>query len=203
MNETVEPSREGSRGDSRFFNVAMTVLFVGMVVVTGLLIKQNRDLKSQLASLQRSSHTADVPRLETGDVVEPFTLLSLGGKATRLEYSEPDSETLLLFFSPDCPACNKNFANWQRIEQSEGAANRRVVFISTAAKEKTREYVASKELRGEVVIGNRELLARYKVSRIPTTIQVGAEGVVLGIWVGVLPEAVTAQLQDRPRERVL
>ena len=129
---------------------------------------------------------------EVGDVVEGFTLPALDGAQTNLDYT--DRETLLLFFSPDCPACKTNFANWQAIEDSDLGDNRRVVFISTVDEERTRQYVADKNLRSEVLVGSPSVLDRYKVARIPTTVQVGPGGVVNGVWIGVLSEAVVAEL---------
>ena len=164
-----------------------------LIVVMAMLVLQNRNLKSRLAELESGTATGAAPRLEVGDTVEGFTLASLEGLDKSLKFSPGDPETLLFFFSPDCPACETNFANWQTIDRSVDEA-RRTVFVSTLAEDRTREYLAGKGLRGEVLLGNRDVLDRYKVSLIPTTVQVAAEGVVRGVWVGVLSDSVTEQL---------
>jgi peroxiredoxin len=178
---------------NRFLNATLIVLVLALVVVSGLLIKQNRELKAMLAA-QHAGQSADIPRLEVGDVVEEFTLSSLDGTATGLDYSDSGSETLLFFFSPDCPACKRNFANWQEIERVDRQQNRRVVFISTADEHKTREYVEDKNLQSEVLVGEPDVLERYKIARIPTTVQVGQGGVVNGVWIGILPDSVVDEL---------
>ncbi|MDH3628619.1 MAG: redoxin domain-containing protein [Acidobacteriota bacterium] len=176
---------------NRILNIALVVMVVALVVISGLLIHQNRQLRAMLES-QYNAELEEIPRLEVGDVVEGFTLPALDGAQTNLDYT--DRETLLLFFSPDCPACKTNFANWQAIEDSDLGDNRRVVFISTVDEERTRQYVADKNLRSEVLVGSPSVLDRYKVARIPTTVQVGPGGVVNGVWIGVLSEAVVAEL---------
>jgi len=178
---------------NRYLNAVLVVLVLALVVISGLLIRQNRELKSMLAA-QHADQFEDVPQLELGEVVQGFTLPELDGSPTELDYSQSGSETLLLFFSPDCPACNRNFPNWQEIESAGRRENRRVVFVSTVDEEKTRQYVADKQLRSEVLIGNPDVLARYKIARIPTTVQVDAGGVVSGVWIGVLPEDVVTAL---------
>ena len=79
MNQTVEPTSDSQPGENRLFNIGLAVLFVSLVVVAGLLIRQNRDLKATIASLQAAAGGQDVPRLEPGDVVEPFSLPALDG----------------------------------------------------------------------------------------------------------------------------
>ncbi len=175
-----------------FFNVIVTVLLIGVVVVMGLLILQNRDLKARLAAIQ--TEAADVPELEIGDVVDGFNLPALDGTMTRLDFSAPGSETLLLFFSPDCPACDENFAGWVDIEQGQRHENRRIIYISTVPEEQTRRYVADKDLESEVLIADRSVLDRYKVFQIPATVLVGTGGVVSGVWIGILPDTVVSEL---------
>ena len=175
-----------------FLNAVVAILVIGIIVVMGLLILQNRALKAELAAAH--SQTDDLPRLEVGEAVDPITLTALDGTEARLDYATPDSETLLLFFSPDCPACDTNFVNWIWIEEARRHPNRRIVFISTVSEEKTREYIADKALESEVLIADRGALDSYKIFRIPTTVLVGYEGVVNGVWAGILPDEVAGQL---------
>ena len=51
MNQTVEPTSDSQPGENRLFNIGLAVLFVSLVVVAGLLIRQNRDLKATIACL--------------------------------------------------------------------------------------------------------------------------------------------------------
>jgi peroxiredoxin len=175
-----------------FLNLIIATLVVGVVVVMGLLIMQNRALKAELAAAH--SEGEDLPHLEVGERLDPVTLSALDGTEARLDFDTPDSETLLLFFSPDCPACDTNFVNWIWIEEARRHANRRIVFISTVAQEKTRQYIADKELQSEVLIANRSVLDSYKIFQVPTTVLVGNDGVVSAVWSGILPDEVAGEL---------
>lgn len=172
----------------RLFNAATAILLIGLLVVVGLLIRQNRDLKAKLAELHAGS--ADLPGLEVGDVVDGFDLPALDGTMTRVDFSIPDSEALLFFFSPDCPACDENFDNWVAIEHLQRDEHRRLVFVSGASREETRAYVAGFNLESEVLIADRRVLESYRVLHVPTTIQVRSGGVVSGVWIGILPDTV-------------
>ena len=175
-----------------FFNVIIAILVVGVVVVMGLLIMQNRALKAELAA----AHTEgdDLPHLEVGERLDPVTLSDLDGTETRLAFDTPDTEALLLFFSPECPACDTNFVNWIWIEEAQRHENRRIVFISTVEVEQTQEYIADKELQSDVLVADRSTLDSYKIFQVPTTVLVGPDGVVSGVWAGILPDEVASEL---------
>ena len=174
------------------FNVCAAILLIGLLVVMGLLIRQNLALKAQLAEMQ--SEPTDAPRLKVGDVVDPFSLPALDGTMTRVDFSAPDSETVLFFFSPDCPACDSNFENWVAIEQLQRLEKRRLVFISAVPEEETRMYVTGLELESEVLIADRSVLESYKVFHIPATVQIRAGGEVSGVWLGILSDSVVSEL---------
>ena len=175
-----------------FFNVIIAILVIGVVVVMGLLITQNRALKAELAAAHTEAD--DLPHLEVGERLDPATLSALDGTEAHLDFGAPGSETLLFFFSPDCPACDTNFVNWIWIEEAQRHANRRLVFISTVAVEQTQGYIADKELQSEVLVADRSTLDSYKIFQVPTTVLVGSDGVVSGVWAGILSDEVAGEL---------
>jgi peroxiredoxin len=184
-----EPTRRGGT----VFTILLALIFVAMAVEVVLLVRQNRELKQTIAELRAGGEP--VPQLEPGDTVGPLELLTLDGEAARIAYEDPQTETLLLIFSPHCPACQANMTNWKEIEASGG--ERPLYYVSTAGVEETREFSDEHLLNGPVLVGDAEALAEYKVGYIPTTLVVGPGGEVRRIWVGVLEEDTVAEL-SRP-----
>src|SRR3990172_9253490 len=108
-----EPRKRGL-GD-RLFPWFMGAVFVVMAVELVFLARQNRDLKAALSSVhQQLSSMRTASSLKEGEVVEPLELPTLTGERMRLAYDDPDRETILLVFSPDCPACQENLEGWKR-----------------------------------------------------------------------------------------
>jgi peroxiredoxin len=173
----------------RLFRIFLVVVFVAMVVELVLLVKQNHELKAQLSDLMAASgQQGIVAALKEGEFVAPLALPSLSGEITEIDYDDPEVATLLLIFSPDCPACKANMDNWRVLEQEGDSGCTRLFYISTADADSTRGFAADHGLLGPVLIAGQEDLAGYKVSHIPTTIVVGPHGVVQRVWVGVMPD---------------
>src|SRR5687767_7041909 len=87
-------------------------LIVVLCAVNALLIKQNLDLRNQLAA---GARTIDVTTnsLQPGDVVEPVTATDMNGRSYQLDYKKDGRQHLLLFFSPNCPYCQQQSPLWR------------------------------------------------------------------------------------------
>jgi len=182
------------------FTVLFAVLFLGMAVELVLLTRQNRALKASLAETQGECAAAQesvAPSLRIGDVMEPLTLGSLAGETIELAFDDPRGDVLLLIFSARCPACNENLPNWKRIERIGGPEGPRIYYVSTDEETVAREFAAEHELQKPVLVADsREL---HRVNHIPTTIQIGPEGIVRNVWVGVLPAEALVEIERSTR----
>lgn len=87
-------------------------LILVLCVVNLLLIKQNLDLRKQLAA---GGRTIDVTTnfLQPGDVVAPVTATDLEGRPYQLDYKKDGRQRLLLYFSPHCPYCQQQSPLWR------------------------------------------------------------------------------------------
>ena len=87
-------------------------LILVLCVVNLLLIKQNLDLRKQLAA---GGRTIDLTTnfLQPGDVVAPVTATDLEGRPYQLNYKKDGRQRLLLFFSPNCPYCRQQSPLWR------------------------------------------------------------------------------------------
>lgn len=83
-----------------------TSLLVMLGVINAFLIRQNLDLRRQLAAGARTLDlTTNV--LKPGDIVSPVAATDLAGLPYQLEYNKDGRHRLLLFFSPNCPYCEQ------------------------------------------------------------------------------------------------
>ena len=128
----------------------------------------------------------DVEPLEPGEILEPLLLKNLDGEPLRLDYREGETETVLMVFSPDCPACRHNMESWKRLVADHVGDGRRFYYVSSASAERTRNYVERFELQAPVLLGSPEELSGLRIQLIPSTIAIGPGGRVRGAWIGQL-----------------
>ncbi len=172
------------------------LVFLAMAVALIFLAKQNHDLKAALPQLQEELGAARnaAASLKAGEVLEPLELPTLAGEVRRLAYDDPSTDTILLIFSPECPACRDNFDNWKKVEAAHDPRRGGLFYVSTAEPEKTVDFAKNHSLPDPVLLSDPSALAKYKVDEIPMTILVGPGGVVKKVWVGTLSRDALEQL---------
>ena len=126
-----------------------------------------------------------LPPLEPGEIVEPLILRTLDGAPVRLDYRE--TETVLMVFSPNCPACRYNMEGWKRLVAERAGEGRRFYYVSTALAGRTQTYVERFELQAPVLVGEPEELKGLRIRLIPATIVIEPGGRVRGSWIGEMP----------------
>jgi len=179
---------ERSAGERRFLWL-LSAVFVIMAVELVLLARQNRSLKVVVAALeQQLGVMRSAASLKAGDVLQPLELPTLSGESMRLAYNDPVRDTILLVFSPDCPACAENLESWSRLQAAHDPDRESLVYVSSAGAEATQAFASDHGLPGPVLVSGAQSLNGYKVNEIPATIRVGPGGVVKRVWVGVLSE---------------
>ena len=169
-------------------------LAVGLImllcVVNVLLIKQNLDLRKQLAA---GGRTIDVTAnaLQPGDVVTPVTATDLEGRPYQLEYKKDGRERLLLFFSPNCPYCQQQSPLWRDVLEKIDS-NRFTVVGIVSDREDKRLVSAYADGAGyfktktplPLVFFDSASLGTYKLTATPTTLLINEDGRVEHAWVG-------------------
>jgi peroxiredoxin len=190
-------TESGRRLADRLFHVVLTIVFVAMAVEIVLLVRQNRELEATVSELAaRLESLAAPPALAVGETVSPLELRSLDGSPTEIAYDD-GVDTVLLVFSPDCPACEANIDRWKRLAEANDPTCNRMYWVSTADAERTRPFTERHALPPPVLIGTGEALAAYKVTHVPTTVVVGPGGVVESVWVGALSDDAEADIRGR------
>ena len=180
-------SENKSLSRSSWLTVSLIVL---LSVVNVFLIKQNLDLRKQLAA---GGRTIDVTTnaLQPGDVVTPITATDLEGRPYQLDYKKDGRERLLLFFSPNCPYCQQQSPLWRDLLEKVNS-NRFTVVGIVSDREDKRLVSAYAEGAGyfktktplPVVFFDSESLGNYKLTATPTTLLINEDGRVEHSWIG-------------------
>ena len=165
-------------------------LILMLCVVNILLIKQNVELRKQLAAGAKS---IDLTRnfLQPGDVVAPVSATDLDGHPYQLDYKKDGRHRLLLFFSPNCPYCRPQSPLWRDLlDKVDG--NRFIVIGVVSAREDKQLVSAHADRAGyfktrtslPVVFFDSDALGSYKLTATPTTLLIDENGKVEHAWVG-------------------
>ncbi|CAN5406892.1 hypothetical protein BH20ACI2_BH20ACI2_27300 [soil metagenome] len=162
----------------RIVRVIIIVLFTGLCIVAGLLIKQNRDLKIALARFEKQQFLAP------GDDVPPLSALTLSGRDLALDFAHYP-KTVLLVFQPDCRACQETIPYWREIAIAGTRDGYPVYGITLGDSFKSGEFLAS---NGLILETFKEIDSRtknaYKLSLTPLTIVIDTTGRIERIWSG-------------------
>ena len=165
-------------------------LIVILCVLDLLLIKQNLDLRKQLAA---GGRTLDLTKnfLQPGDVVTPVTATDLNGYPYQLEYKKDGRQRLILFFSPTCPYCQQQSPLWRDLLDKIDSNRFSVVGVVSDREDK---QLVSAYADGAgyfktktplpLVFFDSDSLGTYKLTATPTTLLINEAGQVEHAWVG-------------------
>lgn len=170
-------------------------LLVMLCAINLLLIRQNIDLRKQLAAGARTLDlTTNV--LRPGDVVSAVTATDLGGLPYQLEYNKDVRHRLLLFFSPNCPYCDQQSPLWRDMLDKVDTTRFTVVGVVS---DKENKQLVSAHADGAgyfktktplpILFFDDESLGTYKLTATPTTLLIDKDGRVERAWVGKWDES--------------
>jgi peroxiredoxin len=165
----------------------VVLLILGLFVVNGLLIKQNRDLKAALANTQSDF-------LKPGQQVRSFAAKTVSGQRQVVNYAAR-AKTVLLVFQPQCPACELTLPYWKAIKAACDRSQYQVFGINLDNSLATVNYLATNGLNVEVFAGlDAEFRNAYKLNLTPITIVIDNLGKVEQIWPGAFDENSKAEV---------
>ena len=171
------------------FTTFLVVACLALAVLVLLLARENRSLKTLIASGGHASVADDPNALKTGDTLTPFEIIDGSGAKTRLEFGRGEDRTLLLVFSVSCPACEKNMPIWTALLATAPPPSVRVVAIQTdkvgPAGEKSPKLEQAFPFP-VYAVGHPQPAPLAKVPYIPATVVLDSKGVVIKAWFGVL-----------------
>ena len=181
MSEAKSASRKS------WFTITVIVM---LCVVNLFLIKQNLELRRQLAA---GARTIDLTTnfLKPGDVVAPVLATDLDGHPYQLEYKKDGRQRLLLFFSPNCPYCQQQSPLWRDL--LDKIDSNRFTVLGVVSDREDKQLVSVHADRAgyfrtktplPLLFFDSESLGSYKLTATPTTLLINDEGKVEHAWVG-------------------
>jgi hypothetical protein len=183
-----DPSKEkpakGLMADKTFNFFLISACFALAVLVL-FLAWQNRKLKEEIEVLM----TPQIPptALKQGDTMEPLNFVHETGKDVLLGFGE--GRTLLLIFSPKCPACAETIPVWNEMIE-EVPSTIRIVGLRLAA-----------DVESPVVTAFPVYLPADgggglagKIPYIPATLLVDGQGVIEWVKYGALSDEELKEL---------
>ena len=180
-------SENKSSSQKSWLSISLIVLLCS---VNLLLIKQNLDLRKQLAA---GARTIDLTKnlLQAGDVVTPVTATDLEGHTYQLDYKKDGRQRLILFFSPNCPYCQQQSPLWRDLLDKVDSNRFTVVGVVSDRADKQLVSAYADEagyfktkIPLPLVFFDSESLGSYKLTATPTTLLINESEVVEHAWVG-------------------
>ncbi len=167
----------------QLWSIILIVLVVIMGVEILLLVQENRKLRQVLA------HSRGPLRvLSPAEKVPALVGVGLQGEELNLTYPSP-AQTVLFFFSSDCPACEENLDFWKKLYQNHSSGRLRIFGATNSDRAETEEFVEKFQLAFPViVVSDLSLLDKYKVEAVPQTMLIDTSGTVQKVWPGTLSE---------------
>ncbi len=166
-------------GKHNAFRYIVALFVIGILCQNLLLLRNNRVLQRRLE--------LEIDReFKLGEVLPGFSGVGLDGKYVKVDFKDPEKKYLLITFSPGCPACHSNLANWQALSKNLNPARWRVIWISRDPIEHTSEFCLLKniptgQVLSEVSLRNYNALG---LRTVPWTIITNSEGKIEKAWMG-------------------
>jgi len=174
-------------------NVLMFFLILASLEIL-LLVNQNRQLRQAMIS-----YTKDRETLKSGELIKIFPLKTLSGNFINLEdYLKTKPHTFLLFFSSNCPACEKDIPIWKKILQASENSEFSIIAVSLDNEIETRRFADFNELGFDILLDDDQntFFKANKVHSVPELALINREGVVENIWVRAISVLEEKSLND-------
>jgi thiol-disulfide isomerase/thioredoxin len=173
-NHAAEPASRP--GGEKAFTLFLVLACLVLAVLVVLLARENRSLKAELVAASRE---APAEALQPGDRLGSLTLVNEEGATKALDFDGGGDRTLLLVFSPDCPACEATFPVWEFLVEGTPPALR-VVGLSVG------EEPPPSLAFPVFTLPDAERESLRRVPLVPATLLVDGSGQVVRAWYGML-----------------
>lgn len=165
-----------------WLSILLVVMVVLMGIEIGLLMHQNRQLRSIVENPMKKYET-----LKQNQTVPPFTGIDLDGDAVTIEYSQDEPYTLMLWFSASCPSCEDNLQFWSMLYGDYKSDKLRLIGVCNDDLEEARTTADEYGLKFPVIIPDDESIVQdYGATALPLTMLISPEGAMVRVWPGPL-----------------
>jgi len=196
-----EPAGRAASVDraSQVFQIFLLVAVCVLSVLVILLLRQNRDLRTQIEFKKRVEQTSAAPRLAIGETVEPLDLIAAGKGITRTSFGEHEPATVVFFVSEHCSFCEQAIPLWtaalrdskETLAAAKGPGVRVVGIVADALDDASLKQIAPEIPTFRVQDGHKTWLLR--VNATPSAVLLSPLGKVENFWIG---ETNAAQVEE-------
>ncbi len=155
--------------------IMLWIAALGVLAENVVLFRQNRRLLEAIT-----------PQIPSGARLQMLSGLALDGHVEPVNLPSAGSKLLILTFSPGCPACLANQEGWMNLASMLKPKGVRVLWVSRDPFEVTREYCLKHGIPLIDVVADPpyRTYLQLGLARVPSTLLVGADGVVERVWTG-------------------
>jgi len=206
----MEPDTETSRPasvvpvtdrTSQLFQAFLLVAVCGLTVLVILLLRQNRDLRTQIEFKKRVEQTSAAPSLAIGETVDALELIGPDKKVTRTTFGEHEPATIVFFVAEHCGYCEKAIPLWtaalrdshETLASAKGPGVRVVGIVADALDDASLKQIASEIPTFRVQDGHKTWLIR--VNATPSAVLLSPMGKVENFWIGETNSAQAEELR--------
>ncbi len=154
---------------------------IGLWVLVIVLLVTVFALARQIALLHRRIPAIGARMTDAGPAIgkraPKFQGADLFGREVSLGFSG-EKQTLLVFVSPDCPACGDTMVALRSIQRSEGRHLEIVLVALKGSEQENREFATRHTLQEEKYLLSSQLGELYQVGGSPYGVLIGADGTV-------------------------
>lgn len=161
-----------------WFSTAFAGILVLSLAANALLVRQNRQLQTKLASAEETP---------LGRTLIPITGVTLGGQELSMDLGKLGARSVLLVYSPACHFCKINWTNWAALLPRMTASGWTPIFADISG---TTDATFVKQHGLEHFTVFRDLSSATKLAFVlrgtPTTVLFDRQGRAEKVWVGLL-----------------
>lgn len=147
-----------------------------------------------------------------GSQAPDFVLVNAEGETLQLS-ERLGTPMLLNFWATWCPPCLEELPLFQQVADDVGEDSLQILLVNLSeSRERAGQYLQANDIRLETALdataeqrqqlqgqglspdSTPEVMRRYRARGMPTTLFIDQEGIIRGIWVGLITPAKTAEL---------
>lgn len=180
------------KGKNAIIVVLVAILFLIMATEMFYLVKQNRNLKTQL---QRLSHR-EAGTIPVGSVAPDFSLAMLSGRKVSLS-DYHGKNLILIFFSTECPGCLVDLPNWKKLIALESDTLKALGIVDSEP-EKIKRFLEAYSLDLEVAMDPKGAVKEaYKCEGVPQKALITRSGKIGFVETGAIPIEEEGRLEQK------
>ncbi len=182
-----------TRPGTRWLTGLLVLACAGLSVEVVLLARKNRELRAQINRVEIQRTPA---RVEAGEIVPPFLLVDEFGDKIEVSFDHQAPRSFLLFFATGCDACEHIYPIWNDLFSETESATWRVLPIRV---DEPGDIPSAKDGQLNLAVFTLPDDAPnvlLKVTSVPTTLMLDANGRVEKAWTGILSDETAEELRS-------